>query len=268
MRRLRIGIKEAEWALGDKNRLDAFCLLLKIKLLFRSSDLKLISYNKCGTLLHMDRAKLKRLLEYGSEIGYFDKVVNNKGDIRYVARKIHSNQGYSYKLRNDDLTKVSFPALKTLVRRIVMENHIRKQEDTFNTHDKGTLGTSTKQIRKARKRERRMLKRDFCEQYDGLSYNRISKVIKGTMYQALKITNELTRRGIIRKYTRMEEVKIAPEACTNTFSYKDYVGKRIVVDARYRSAFMVKSNTYSIGKDNAIGLSNHGRKSAQKCNLK
>lgn len=262
MRQLRIGIKEAEWALGDKNRLDAFCLLLKIKLLFRSSDLKLLSYNKCGALLHIDRTKLKNLLEYGSNIGYFDIVTNKKGERRYVARKIHSNKEYSYKLRRDDLTKITFPALKSLVRRIVMENHIRKQENTFNTHDKGTLGVSVKQIRKARKRESRMLKREFCEQYDGLSYDRIKKVIKSTMYQALKTTRELTRRGIIRKHNRIEKVDIAPEACTNTFSYQDYNDRHIVVDARYRTAFMVQSNTYSLAKDNAIGLSNHGKKTA------
>lgn len=30
MKRIRIGIQEAKFALSDKNRLDAFCLLLKI----------------------------------------------------------------------------------------------------------------------------------------------------------------------------------------------------------------------------------------------
>lgn len=260
MRRLRIGISEAQWALGDKNHLDAFCLLIKIKLLFRSSDLKFISYNKCGELLHMDRAKLKRLLEYGCKIGYFERIINKKGNIRYVARKIHTNNEYSYKLRKDDLRKVTFPALKSLVRRIVMENHIRKQENVFNTHNKGMFGVTTKQIRKARKRESRMLKKEFCEAYDGLSYDRISKVIKGSMYQALKITKELSKRRIIRKHNRMEKVEIAPEACTNTFSFRDDFGNRIVVDARYRTAFMVRSNTYSMGKDYAIGLSHHGKK--------
>lgn len=260
MRRLRIGVKEAEWALGDKNRLDAFCLLLKIKLLFRSSDLKLLSYNKCGELLHIDRTKLKRLLEYGCKIGYFKQLTNEKGDVRYVARKIHSNKEYSYKLRQDDLDKRSFPALKSLVRRVVMENHIRKQEDTFNTHDRGTLGSTTKQIRNARKRERRMLKREFCEQYNGLSYDRISKVIKGTIYQALKTTGELVRRGIISKNNRKENVKVAPEVCTNSFSYIDCSNNRIVIDARCRTAFIVQSNTYSVAHDNAIGLSNHGNK--------
>lgn len=71
MKRIRIGIQEAKFALSDKNRLDAFCLLLKIKLLFRSSDLNLVSYNHCAKLLHIDNNKLKRLLEYGCKIGYF-----------------------------------------------------------------------------------------------------------------------------------------------------------------------------------------------------
>lgn len=264
---IRIGIKEAEWALSDKCRLDAFCLLLKIKLMFRSSDLKLISYNRCGAMLHMDRTKLKRLLEYGSKIGYFKELTNKKGDIRYVARKIHSNNDYSYKLRSDDLTKVSFPALKALVRRIVIENHIRKQEDTFNTHYRGTDGATAKQIRNARKRESRMLKRDFCERYNGLSYERISEVLRSTIYQALKTTRELVHRGIIRKHKRQKKVSITPEVCTNTFCFRDYEDSLIVVSAKRRTAFEVASNTYSVKKDNAIGLSNHGTRKTQKCKL-
>lgn len=268
MRQIRIGVNEAKWALGDTNRLDAFCLLLKIKLLFRSSDLKLVSYNKCGALLRMDRCKLKRLLEYGCKVGYFARIVNKKGDVRYVAQKIHNNKQYSYKLRKGDVGDMSFPALKSLVRRIVMENHIRKQEDTFNTHVRGVSGVTMKQIRGARRRESRMLKGEFCENRKGISYERIEGVLNGTMYQATKTIRELMKRGLVRKQNRICKVEIAPEACTATFCYEDCAGSTIVINAKNRGAFVVQSNIYNLLSDNAISLSRHGTKHRRNCNLR
>ena len=258
MRTIRIGIKEAKFALGDKNRLDAFCLLLKIKLMFRSSDLKLISYNHCAKLLHIDNNKLKRLLEYGCKIGYFRTETIN-GCKRYIANPIHSNKGYSYKLRKDDLTKLTFPALKNLLRRIVMENQVRMQEDVINTHNKGTDGCNAKTVRKALKRERRMLRKEFCKDA-GLSYNRIKDVICGTMYQACKITRELVGRGIITKHKRIEQVRCDAGACIANFAFTDIGGSVIVISGKNRQAFCVKSNVYNLRKDNAINISKHGRR--------
>ncbi len=258
MRQIRIGIEEARFALGDKNRLDVFCLLLKIKLLFRSSDLNLKSYNHCAKLLHIDNNKLKRLLEYGCKIGYFN-LETIKGNKRYIARKIHSNKGYSYKLRKDDLRKMTFPAIKNLLRRIVLENQVRMQEDVINTHNKGTQGRNVKEIRKAVKRESRMLRKEFCKDA-GLSYDNIRKVIKGTMYQAFKVTNQLVERGVISKRTRITKVHCDAAVCTNNQSFIDASGSQIVIIAKNREAICVQSNIYRMKTDNAISISRHGKR--------
>lgn len=256
MKRIRIGIQEAKFALSDKNRLDAFCLLLKIKLLFRSSDLNLVSYNHCAKLLHIDNNKLKRLLEYGCKIGYF-RFEEKNGKKRFIARSIHSNNGYSYKLRKDDLTKMTFPALKNLLRRIVMENQVRMQEDVINTHNKGTNGGNAKTIRKALKRESRMLRKKFSDN-KGLSYDRIKDVIYGTMYQAFKVTNQLVNKGIINKRTRIKEVRCDAKVCTNNMAITDFEGSIIVISAKNRSAFSIESNIYRMQMDDAISISRHG----------
>ena len=256
MKRIRIGIQEAKFALSDKNRLDAFCLLLKIKLLFRSSDLNLVSYNHCAKLLHIDNNKLKRLLEYGYKIGYF-RFEEKNGKKRFIARSIHSNNGYSYKLRKDDLTKMTFPALKNLLRRIVMENQVRMQEDVINTHNKGTNGRNAKTIRKALKRESRMLRKKFSDN-KGLSYDRIKDVIYGTMYQAFKVTNQLVNKGIINKRTRIKEVRCDAKVCTNNMAITDFEGSIIVISAKNRSAFSIESNIYRMQIDDAISISRHG----------
>lgn len=256
MKRIRIGIQEAKFALSDKNRLDAFCLLLKIKLLFRSSDLNLVSYNHCAKLLHIDNNKLKRLLEYGCKIGYF-RFEEKNGKKRFIARSIHSNDGYSYKLRKDDLTKMTFPALKNLLRRIVMENQVRMQEDVINTHNKGTNGRNAKTIRKALKRESRMLRKKFSDN-KGLSYDRIKDVIFGTMYQAVKVTSQLVNKGIINKRTRIKEVRCDAKVCTNNMAITDIEGSVIVISAKNRKAFSIESNIYRMQTDDTISISRHG----------
>lgn len=256
MKRIRIGIQEAKFALSDKNRLDAFCLLLKIKLLFRSSDLNLVSYNHCAKLLHIDNNKLKRLLEYGCKIGYF-RFEERNGKKRFIARSIHSNDGYSYKLRKDDLMKITFPALKNLLRRIVVENQVRMQEDVINTHNKGTNGRNSKTILKALKRESRMLRKKFSNN-KGLSYDRIKDVIYGTMYQAFKVTNQLVNKGIINKRTRIKEVRCDAKVCTNNMAITDFEGSVIVISAKNRSAFSIESNIYRMQMDDAISISRHG----------
>lgn len=261
MKRIRIGIEEVKFALSDKNRLDAFCLLLKIKLLFRSSDLNFVSYNHCAKLLHIDNNKLKRLLEYGLKIGYF-RLEEKNGKKRYIARSIHSNDGYSYKLRKDDLTKMTFPALKNLLRRIIIENQIRMQEDVINTHNKGTDGRTAKEVRKALRRESRMLRGNFCKDA-GMSYDKIKGTLNGTTYQAVRIIGQLVNKGIVRKRVRIKKVNCDARVCTNNISYTDAYGSIIIVSAKSRGAYCIESNIYRMVKDDAISISNHGRKEAK-----
>ena len=233
--------------------------------MFRSSDLNLTSYNKCSAILHMGNTKLKTLLEAGCTLGYFRKEILKNGRIRYIALKIHSNEEYSYKTRKDDLSKLTFPELKNLVRRIVLENQIRMQEDVFNTHIKGTDGTTMKQIRCARRRESRMLKKNFCEDYRGMSYDRAKKVINSSMYMSIKVMSNLVNRGILSKKHRITFLKDEPITCVRNSSFVDFEGRTIVMGAKNRTIFNVQSNIYSIAKDDCISLSNHGRKE-EKCN--
>lgn len=256
--RIRIGIKEAQEALSDKHRLSAFCLCLKVKLLFRSSDLKFTSYNQAAKVLHLDNGKLKLLLTLGCEYGYFRKEVNKAGNIRYIANKIHNNDEYSYRTREDDLKKCSFPELKALVRRAVLENHVAIIENCANTHRRATDGDSAKQIRSNRKRERRMLSKPYNERYVGLSYEKITKVINGSTYQACKAVKNLSKRCILQKEARCEFLEASPTACIYNHAYRDQWGNQIIICERYRAAMLVRSNTYAVCSKPAISKSNNG----------
>lgn len=138
-----------------------------------------------------------------------------------------------------------------------MENQVRMQDDVINTHNKGVNGKTTKVIRKALKRESRMLRKEFCKDA-GLSYDRIKEVVNGTMYQAFKVTKELVSRGIISKRNRFTKVACDAKVCTNNMAFADASGAMIVISAKSREAFYVESNQYRIKKDDAINISRHG----------
>lgn len=129
------------------------------------------------------------------------------------------------------MTKITFPSIKNLLRRIVVENQVRMQEDVINTHNKGTNGRNAKIIRKTLKRESRMLRKKFSDN-KGLSYDRIKDVIYGTMYQAFKVTNQLVNKGIINKRTRIKEVRCDAKVCTNNMAITDFEGSVIVISAK------------------------------------
>ena len=55
MHNIRLGIEQAKIALSDKDRLVAFCFALKIKFLFRASDLHYNSKNQAAKALGFNK---------------------------------------------------------------------------------------------------------------------------------------------------------------------------------------------------------------------
>lgn len=254
---LWIDIKEARAALQDKSRLDALCLNLKVKFMFTSSALIFTNYKDTAACLHMGKAKLKRVLADAVTFGYFRKETLPNGDVRYTATKIHDNKSYAYKADLDMLRGLTFPQLKNLLRRAVLENHISMIEGVLDTHVRGTNPSSLKDARKMKARERRMLSKPFNDEYTGLSYWRIADLLGVSRRKACQIVSEMCARGDIRKTTHCVEFGCDPRACTYTHSYIDATGCVIVISAKYRQARLVCRNTYSCLAGH-VGVSNNG----------
>lgn len=259
---IRISIIEAQKALSDKKRLDAFCFAIKIKLMFRSSDLIYTSLNKAAETMHLKKDKFKRLVADAIKFGYVRKDCNKNGVVRYIARRLYSNSEYSYLLRKDDLTNLFMPQIKFFVKRIVVENKIAVITDVFNTHNKAEDGKTVDEIRSARKREGRMLKTDFNEDRLGCSYATIMTLTKGTRYQAVKITGNLTKRKIVKKIVRTITLSKNPKDITRTQSYRCADGSLVIESARTRRAFIKKSNVYLM-KDSSIKAPSYHEKAVE-----
>lgn len=246
MHNIRIGIEQAKIALSDKDRLVAFCFALKIKFLFRASDLHYGSKNQAAKALGFNKPTFTQYLDLAIKFGYCRIETNKFGVKKIIANKIH-NKDYSYKTRRGELKNLSLPSLKNLVREAVICNKINIIEEVINTHSRAVNGHTISSVRNARKTEARMLKKPFDEKYTGSYSNiRMTQDINGTLYQARKAITSLVKSGKVRKITQCTEANVDACVCTNNQSFRAADGTLIIISAKYRKGLLRCANKYKI----------------------
>lgn len=246
MHNIRIGIEQAKIALSDKDRLVAFCFALKIKFLFRASDLHYGSKNQAAKALGFNKPTFTQYLDLAIKLGYCRIETNKFGVKKIIANKIH-NKDYSYKTRRGELKNLSLPSLKNLVREAVICNKINIIEEVINTHSRAVNGHTISSVRNARKTEARMLKKPFDEKYTGSYSNiRMTQDINGTLYQARKAITSLVKSGKVRKITQCTEANVDACVCTNNQSFRAADGTLIIISAKYRKGLLRCANKYKI----------------------
>lgn len=246
MHNIRIGIEQAKIALSDKDRLVAFCFALKIKFLFRASDLHYGSKNQAAKTLGFNKPTFTQYLNLAIKFGYCRIDTNKFGVKRIIANKIH-NKDYSYKTRRGELKNLSLPSLKNLVREAVICNKINIIEEVINTHDRAVYGHTISSVRNARKTEARMLKKPFDKKYTGsYSNNRMMQDINGTMYQAKKAIKSLVKSGTVQKIIQCTEANVDACVCTNNQTFRASDGTLIIISAKYRKGQLRCANKYKV----------------------
>lgn len=246
MHNIRIGIEQAKIALSDKDRLVAFCFALKIKFLFRASDLHYGSKNQAAKTLGFNKPTFTQYLDLAIKFGYCRIETNKFGVKKIIANKIH-NKDYSYKTRRGELKNLSLPSLKNLVREAVICNKINIIEEVINTHSRAVNGHTISSVRNARKTEARMLKKPFDEKYTGSYSNiRMTQDINGTLYQARKAITSLVKSGKVRKITQCTEANVDACVCTNNQCFRAADGTLVIISAKYRKGLLRCANKYKI----------------------
>ena len=246
MHNIRLGIEQAKIALSDKDRLVAFCFTLKIKFLFRASDLHYNSKNQAAKVLGFNKPTFTQYLDLAIKFGYCRIETNKFGVKKIIANKIHSKD-YSYKTRRGQLRNLSLPSLKNLVREAVICNKINIIEEVINTHGRAVYGHTISSVRNARKTEARMLKKPFDKKYTGsYSNNRMMQDINGTMYQAKKAIKSLVKSGTVQKIIQCTETNIDACVCTNNQSFRTADGTLIIISAKYRKGQLRCANKYKV----------------------
>lgn len=248
MHQIRIGIKQAKIALGDKNRLVGFCFALKIKFLFRASDLHFRSTNQAAKVMGYNKKDFKQYLDLSVKFGYCRIETNKFGVKRIIANKLHDSFQYSYKTRRCEIAKLTLPQLRSLLCDVVVSNKINVIENVSNTHCRAVNGNTIKSVRSAKKTEARMLERPFNEKYTSYSYARMMKDTCSTRYQVGKTIKKLVKSGAVKKIVQCTEVGIDACACTNNWHYYDAFGNLIIISAKYRKGQLRCANKYKVLK--------------------
>lgn len=159
MHQIRIGIKQAKIALGDKNRLVGFCFALKIKFLFRASDLHFRSTNQAAKVMGYNKKDFKQYLDLSVKFGYCRIETNKFGVKRIIANKLHDSFQYSYKTRRCEIAKLTLPQLRSLLCDVVVSNKINVIENVSNTHCRAVNGNTIKSVRSAKKTDMIIVKK-------------------------------------------------------------------------------------------------------------
>lgn len=248
MHQIRIGIKQAKIALGDKNRLVGFCFALKIKFLFRASDLHFRSTNQAAKVMGYNKKDFKQYLDLSVKFGYCRIETNKFGVKRIIANKLHDSFQYSYKTRRCEIAKLTLPQLRSLLCDVVVSNKINVIENVSNTHCRAVNGTTIKSVRSAKKTKARMLERPFNEKYTSYSYTSMMKDTCSTRYQVGKTIKKLVKSGAVKKIVQCTEVGIDACACTNNWHYYDAFGNLIIISAKYRKGQLRCANKYKVLK--------------------
>ena len=246
MRRIRIGVEQAKVALSDESRLAGFCFALKIKFLFRASDVHFASVNQASKTMGYNKKDFKRYLDLSVKYGYCRIVTNKFGLKRIIANKLYDNSSYSYTTRQDELTKLSLPQLKGLLRDVVVSNNINVIEEVINTHCRAVNGNTIKSVRSAKRTESRMLKKPFDEKYTSYSYSKMMKDTNSTRWQVGRTVKRLVKSGVVRKMIQCTEVGVDACVCTNNWHYYDATGNLIIISAKYRKGELRCSNKYKV----------------------
>ena len=248
MHQIRIGIKQAKIALGDKNRLVGFCFALKIKFLFRASDLHFRSTNQAAKVMGYNKKDFKQYLDLSVKFGYCRIETNKFGVKRIIANRLYDSFQYSYKTRRCEIAKLTLPQLRSLLCDVVVSNKINVIENVSNTHCRAVNGNTIKSVRSAKKAEARMLERPFNEKYTCYSYARMMKDTSSTRYQVGKTIKKLVKSGAVKKIVQCTEVGIDACACTNNWHYYDAFGNLIIISAKYRKGQLRCANKYKVLK--------------------
>lgn len=248
MHQIRIGIKQATIALGDKDRLVGFCFALKIKFLFRASDLHFGSTNQAAKAMGYNKKDFKQYLDLSVKFGYCRIETNKFGVKRIIANKLHDSFQYSYKTRRCEIAKLTLPQLRSLLCDVVVSNKINVIENVSNTHCRAVNGNTIKSVRSAKKTEARMLERPFNEKYTSYSYASMMKDTCSTRYQVGKTIKKLVKSGAVKKIVQCTEVGIDACACTNNWHYYDAFGNLIIISAKYRKGQLRCANKYKVLK--------------------
>lgn len=207
----------------------------------------------------MGADKLRKVIKDGLNLGFLRFEGKN-----LIANKIHGRHTQAFILKRDWFVtskknkggKIKFRSIRAMIETAIIVNHVNIQQSCADTHYRATSGRSVQQIRSAKKRESRMLRKDFDPRFTGLSYFRIQQLIDRKKNKAVNTIKCAVSHDLLTKQIRERNLNIARQSF-NALIRDIFMERNETVITRNDSVVLRLSNEYRyIG--NVIKLSNHG----------
>lgn len=212
---ININATLASEVIQSDEAMDGFIFAYMVKLTFVSGRIKDASIPRICEVLGVGNRVARRGLKSALEHGY---VRYEGNDI--IANNINRRLDYIYPLqielkRMSERPKSDTPRcpfkytqLRKFIRKVVIENHISKQQDFCNTSECSVNPHSHKQYVRALRRIKRMCKKTIAENTDRLSNRRVMEVANLKRSTAKSIMREMVKSNTLSKSLNIEHTEI------------------------------------------------------------
>ena len=262
MRKLRVGTEVLRMVAGNKDMIDALAFAILIKQERINSLITNPTQRRLKELFAIGSDKLRKVLKDGLQYGF----LRYDGD-SLIACKLHENKFFSAILKrewfieakkNNKKNRLTLTDVRAIIETMIVVNQVKMQNDCKDTHKRATSPSCVAELRSAKRRESRMLQKDFCDKFTGLSNIRIQQLIARKHGKAVKTVKSAIKKGLLSKKTRELTLNIeADDFCSLTKKVFEELYSNVVFSLRYKFAYLRFSNVYSYTGRN-INLSHHG----------
>ena len=187
--------------------MDGFIFAYMIKTTFVSGRIHNATIARICHVLGCGNRIAHRGLKSALERGYVRREGND-----IIANNLNNRLDYVYPLqiglKRDKRCPFKFTQLKKIIRKVVIENHISKQQDFCNTIECSVNPHTEKQMKRAKRRIKRMCDKPIAENTDRLSNRKVMEVANLKRSTAKNIMREMVRSKTSSKSPNIEHTDI------------------------------------------------------------
>lgn len=208
-RKLILSTDECVSAIKSNDTIEALAFAMLIKMTFVDSTLKYAPIRELKAKLHMGSEKLNRVISNAIKCGYIVKT-----NVGYFAPSLKRNNGFNRRVgclwqAFDGSTIYKLNFFVKIIRKVVLENHLRKQKSFCDTASKVAAPNDLREYTRSRARLKRMCGQtsvsvEQAKASTRLSNRRAMEVMHTKRSTTKKLIREMIVAGdIVRKFNNI-----------------------------------------------------------------
>lgn len=223
---ININATLASEVIQSEDAMDGFIFAYMVKTTFVSGRIHDASISRICEVLGIGNRVARRGLKSALGHGYMRREGND-----IIANRLYKRKDYVYPLQIEIIRgkkcPFRFTQLRRIIREVVIENHISKQEDFCNTIECSVNPTAHKPYVRAKRRIKRMCKKEIAENTDRLSNRRIMEIANLRRSTAKSIMREMVKSKTLSKTPNIENTDIDIEKHLGIDHTEPYFRKKV-----------------------------------------